>query len=246
MKPLHWIEPTAPAEYFPAPATALRDPDGLLAAGGDLSPARLLAAYRHGIFPWYNAGEPILWWCPDPRAVLYPAELHISRSLARNLRRGYFSFSLDQDFAGVIAACAATPRRGQPGTWITAEMQAAYRELHALGHAHSLEVWQNEALAGGVYGVAVGRMFFGESMFSRARDASKAALVVLLRQLAQWGFPLLDCQIASPHLASLGSRLIPREAFLRTLATYCPQAGPARWVLDPAIAIPEARHGLSG
>jgi len=246
MKPLHWIEPGAPPESFPDPATALRDPDGLLAAGGDLSPARLLAAYRRGIFPWYNAGEPILWWCPDPRAVLYPGELHVSRSLARTLRRDCFRYTLDQDFAGVIDGCAQAPRRGQPGTWITADMRAAYLTLHRLGHAHSLEVWQNKTLVGGVYGVAVGRVFFGESMFSRARDASKAALVMLVRQLARWGFALLDCQVASPHLTSLGSRLIPRRDFLAALDDFCPQPGPAAWILEPANGTPEAAHGLSG
>lgn len=246
MKPLHWIEPDEPPECFPDPVSALRDPDGLLAAGGDLSPARLLAAYRRGIFPWYNAGEPILWWCPDPRAVLYPAELHISRSLARTLRRSRFSFTLDRDFAGVIDGCAQTPRRGQPGTWINPAMHSAYRRLHALGHAHSLEVWQNGILVGGVYGVAVGRVFFGESMFSRARDASKAALVVLLCQLPRWGFPLLDCQVASPHLTSLGSRLIPRSDFLAVLDACCPQPGPTTWTLDSTSRTPEAAHGLSG
>lgn len=226
---LDWIPPDAAPDSFPDTAHALRDPDGLLAAGGDLSPARLLAAYRRGIFPWYSPGQPILWWCPDPRAVLFTDRVHVSRRLARVLRQQRFTLSMDRAFGEVVAVCARVPRRGQDSTWITEEMQAAYRILHEQGHAHSVEVWQNETLVGGLYGVAVGRVFFGESMFSRVSDASKIALVSLARQLARWGFPLVDCQVASAHLERLGARGIPRTEFLALLGELCPQPGPAAW-----------------
>lgn len=233
MTTLHWIQPDDPPDAFPDPAAALHDPDGLLAAGGDLAPARLLAAYRRGIFPWYTEGQPVLWWCPDPRAVLFPQELYVSHRLARTLRRAGFTVTFDRAFDAVIAACSAPRRTREPGgTWITGDMQEAYRRLHRQGHAHSVEVWQNGVLAGGLYGVSVGRIFFGESMFSARRDASKIALVRLVRQLAAWDFPLLDCQINSAHLSNLGSRLIPRAEFKALLDRYCELDGPAIWVFD--------------
>ena len=200
---------------FPPPEAA--GSDGLLAVGGDLEPERLLLAYSQGIFPWYDEGLPILWHSPDPRMVLLPRELHVSRSLARTLRRGTFALTLDRAFARVIEACAETPRRRGEGTWITREMRAAYLRLHELGFAHSAEAWREGELAGGVYGVALGGCFFGESMFRRRPDASKAALCALVRQLERWGFGLFDCQMPTPHLAALGAREWPRSRFLRHL-----------------------------
>ncbi len=188
---------------------------GLLAVGGDLSPERLLAAYREGIFPWYGDGEPILWWSPDPRFVLFPDELHVSRSMRQFLKKGIVRITFDRDFRGVISACRG-PRPGQDGTWITAEMREAYCVLHDLGYAHSVEVWQGEELAGGLYGVSLGRAFFGESMFSAIPNASKAALITLVAQLRERGFDLIDCQVDTAHLAGLGARPIPRRTF-RTL-----------------------------
>jgi leucyl/phenylalanyl-tRNA--protein transferase len=210
------IAPGDPPDSFPDPAAALVDPPGLLCAGGDLSPARLLAAYRRGIFPWFEQGQPILWWSPDPRAVLYVSELRISRSLRRTLRSGRYRTSIDADFPGVVRGCAAT--RGRDDTWITPAMEAAYRSLHALGHAHSVETWEGDTLVGGLYGVCIGRVFFGESMFAARTDASKVALARLVQHLATLAIPLVDCQVASPHLASLGSRLLPREQFLAQLS----------------------------
>ncbi|MGH8413772.1 MAG: leucyl/phenylalanyl-tRNA--protein transferase [Gammaproteobacteria bacterium] len=197
---------------------ALRHPDGLLAVGGDLSAERLLHAYRHGIFPWYSEGQPILWWSPDPRMVLFPGKFHTSHSLRKRLRHGGFDASFDTAFSEVVAACAA-PRRNQvePGTWITPTMQAAYAELHRLGHAHSLEIRMNGELAGGLYGVALGGVFFAESMFSRRTSASKIALACLARQLQSWKFGLIDCQVYSNHLARLGGVSIPRAEFLKLL-----------------------------
>ncbi len=200
---------------FPPPEAA--EPDGLLAVGGDLEPERLLLAYAQGIFPWYDEGLPILWHSPDPRMVLLPHELHVSRSLARTLRRKTFALTLDGAFARVIAACAETPRRRGEGTWITPEMRAAYLRLHEQGFAHSAEAWREGELAGGVYGVALGGCFFGESMFARRSDASKAAFATLVRQIERWGFDLLDCQMPSSHLARLGAREWPRPRFLRHL-----------------------------
>ena len=212
MPPIPWLDPDDPAAPFPDPETALRDPDGLLAAGGDLRPERLLAAYRRGIFPWFSDEQPILWWSPDPRAVLDPAAPKVSRSLAKTLRNGGFEVALDRDFDAVIAACAE-PRDGQDGTWITAPMNLAYRELHRLGHAHAVSVRRDGELVGGLYGLAIGHAFFGESMFSRARDASKVALVHLCRHLHAEGFGLIDCQMMTPHIASLGARFMPRREF---------------------------------
>lgn len=214
------------AHEFPPLATALSEPNGLLAVGGDLAPERLLAAYRRGIFPWYSPGEPILWWSPDPRMVLFPAEFKVSRSLGRTLRRGGYEVRLDTAFARVIAACAQTPRRGQHGTWIVPEMQAAYRRLHELGLAHSVETWVDGELVGGLYGIALGRMFYGESMFSWRSDASKIAVAHLARYLERLGFGMVDCQMHTAHLASLGAREIPRDNFIARLDALV-AAGPA-------------------
>ena len=208
-----WLDRETP---FPALESALREPNGLLAVGGDLSPKRLLDAYRRGIFPWFAAGDPILWWSPDPRMVLLPAELKISRSLAKALRNRRYEVRVDHDFDAVIRACAA-PREGQPETWITPEMRAAYRRLHSLGHAHSVETWIEGELVGGLYGVALGRAFFGESMFTRSRDASKIALAHLVERLRAAGYGLIDCQMRTAHLTSLGAREIPRAEFARRL-----------------------------
>ncbi len=201
---------------FPPPERALIEPNGLLALGGDLSCKRLIQAYSKGIFPWFNQDEPILWWSPDPRMVLFPAELKISRSLRKALQKHDYQISADRSFDQVIAACAA-PRRHQGGTWINSGMIKAYRELHRTGHAHSVETWIDGKLAGGLYGVALGRAFFGESMFSRTTNASKIAFVHLVKQLAHWRFGIIDCQMKTAHLASLGAREIPRTQFTRII-----------------------------
>jgi leucyl/phenylalanyl-tRNA--protein transferase len=213
---------------FPPLNKALREPNGLLAAGGDLTAKRLLAAYRHGCFPWYQDGQPLLWWSPDPRTVLLPDELHVSRSLSKCLRQQRFKVTFDRDFAAVIQACAA-PRSYSDGTWITGEMQTAYQELHALGHAHSVEVWLDDQLVGGLYGLAIGRLFFGESMFSRADNASKVGFVTLCQQLHQWDFVLIDCQMPTDHLHSLGARTISRDAFANYLKQYLDLPSLADW-----------------
>ena len=212
MKTITWLSPQDAPEWFPPLEQALEEPCGLLAAGGDLSPERLIAAYRGGIFPWYSPGQPVLWWSPDPRAVLFPEEFHCSRSLAKTLRNGGFSYSMDRDFGAVIDGCAA-PRAASPGTWITSDMRAAYLELYRLGHAHSIEICRGAELVGGLYGVRLGGVFFGESMFSRARDASKAALAHLVALCRRNSLAVIDCQLPSRHLTSLGSRTIPRSQF---------------------------------
>ena len=223
------------AHLFPPVAKALSEPNGLLAAGGDLSPQRLLAAYRRGIFPWFSAGEPLLWWSPDPRMVLFPDELKISRSLAKTLRNADYEVRLDSAFGEVIRACARKPRAGQSGTWITPEMQQAYRELHRLGYAHSVETWIAGKLVGGLYGIAIGWAFYGESMFADARDASKIALAHLCAYLKLRGFGIIDCQMETRHLASLGARPIPRCDFAARLEALCAHGDAAgRW---PAAAI---------
>lgn len=204
----------APADDFPPVEQALDDPNGLLAAGGGLSVGRLLDAYARGIFPWFSEGDPVLWWCPDPRMVLPTDAVHISRSLRRRLRRNDYEFTFDRAFAQVLRACAM-PRKRDTGTWLVPAMITAYERLHAIGVAHSVEIWRNGELAGGLYGVALGRMFFGESMFTRQTDASKMALVLLSRQLARWQFPWIDCQMRTEHLATLGAVEIPRRAFVR-------------------------------
>ena len=230
---ISWLGVDTP---FPPVASALKEPNGLLAVGGDLSSHRLLDAYRHGIFPWYSDGDPILWWSPNPRMVLAPDELRITRSLAKTLRNRSYEVRFDTAFDDVLRGCAA-PRSGQPGTWITAEMRAAYRRLHELGYAHSAETWVDGNLAGGLYGVAIGYAFFGESMFSRNRDASKIAFVHLVRRLAAEGYRLIDCQMHTAHLASLGAREIPRVEFARRLEDLVdyPQP-PGRWLPEPAAS----------
>lgn len=230
MTRLVWLSARDRPTAFPDPETALLEPNGLLAAGGDLSPERLLYAYRHGIFPWYEAGQPILWWSPEPRAVLRPDALKVSRSLRRSLRRAGFEYSADRAFAEVMAGCAA-PRHYTSGTWITTEMRDAYQRLHTLGWAHSIEVWKDARLVGGLYGLHIGEVFFGESMFSRATDASKAALVQLVRHLAG-RLVLIDCQQATSHLTRLGAVTIPRREFLATLQAACdPPGEPGSWTL---------------
>jgi len=231
-----WIDPAEPGQTFPDVSLALREPDGLLAVGGDLSPERLLAAYRRGIFPWYNDEQPILWWSPDPRTVLYPAALKVSRSLRKTLNRGVFTVTMDRSFDAVVGACAA-PRAGNSGTWITREMAAAYGRLHTLGFAHSVECWREERLVGGLYGVAIGRAFFGESMFSRESDASKVAFCHLVRQLGAWDFGLIDCQVYSAHLASLGAEEIPRSRFARCLDILCDSGQDRQWEFEPNLLL---------
>ena len=211
-----WLDPHAAHSPFPPLATALTDPNGLLAAGGDLSPQRLIEAYRNGIFPWFNQGEPILWWSPDPRMVLIPGELKISRSLSKVLKKGAYEIRFDSAFVEVMQACAV-PRKRQAGTWIHPDMIAAYTVLHQMGLAHSVETWIDGELAGGLYGIALGRMFFGESMFSRVPDASKIAFVHLVKQLERWNFGMIDCQMKTTYLASFGAREIPREEFSQKL-----------------------------
>jgi len=201
---------------FPAVTQALRSPNGLLAAGGDLTTVRLLEAYRHGIFPWFSEGEPILWWSPDPRMVLFPEEFKVSHSLRKTLRNSLHEVRFDSRFEQVMRACAA-PREGASGTWIHEEMIAAYCELHRLGYAHSVETWMDGELVGGLYGMALGRMFYGESMFSQRSNASKIALAHLTAQLKRWNFGMIDCQMNTPHLASLGAREIPRNEFIARL-----------------------------
>ena len=213
----------------------MRDPNGLLAAGADLSPRRLIDAYAHGIFPWYGDDDPILWWSPDPRMVLYLDELHVSRSLRRVIRSGRFDVRFDTAFPAVMRACGE-PRPDQAGTWITQEMLAAYERLWQLGYAHSIESWADGELAGGLYGVAIGRMFFGESMFARKSDASKVALAATVRQLSRWGFRVIDCQMSTEHLASLGAREIPRAEFLRQVRGLVRQpAAPAPRKADAGL-----------
>ncbi len=216
MNNITWLSADDPPDRFPPVDQALDEPAGLIAAGGDLSPERLVAAYERGIFPWYSSGQPVLWWSPDPREVLVPADLKVSRSLAKTLRNGGFEVHLDRDSAAVIAACAGA-RDGETGTWITAEMQGAYIELHRRGIAHSVETWRDGKLCGGLYGVQVRQVFCGESMFSRERDASKVALAGLVAAAPERGVGLIDCQLASRHLRSLGSRPIARADFVALL-----------------------------
>ena len=223
---LAWLELGEP---FPPVERALRNPNGLLAAGGDLSAGRLLDAYRHGIFPWYSGAEPLLWWSPDPRMVLYCDELKVSRSLAKSARNKGYEVRIDTCFSKILDSCSE-PRRGESGTWLGRDMKAAYLALHHAGCAHSFETWLGDDLVGGLYGVTIGRMFYGESMFSRETDASKVALVSLVGFLRERKFPLVDCQMHTPLLASLGAREIPRRSFLRALATLVDYAEPAgKW-----------------
>ncbi|MGH1450896.1 MAG: leucyl/phenylalanyl-tRNA--protein transferase [Pseudomonadaceae bacterium] len=226
MPQLTWLRPDSLA--FPPHHRALAEPEGLLAAGGDLSPERLLSAYAQGIFPWYQDGQPLLWWSPNPRTILYPARLHVSRSMQKFMRRTDLVITLDRSFAEVISACAQ-PRTYTDGTWITAEMQRAYCHLHQLGHAHSVEVWDGAELVGGLYGVALGKVFFGESMFSRRSNASKAAFIFLVRHLQSWGYELIDCQMPTDHLFSLGAESISREAFVDQLQRLGPGQTADHW-----------------
>ncbi|ROO32362.1 leucyl/phenylalanyl-tRNA--protein transferase [Salinisphaera orenii] len=231
---VYWLDPNTPDGAFPDPELALDQPNGLLAMGGDLSPQRLRRAYAQGIFPWYNPEESILWWCPHPRTVFQTDHIHVSRRLKRTLARADYAVTLDRDFNNVVLGCAGT-RDGNPGTWLGPEMRAAYAKLHALGDAHSIEVWRDGRLIGGLYGVALGRMFFGESMFSRERDASKIALVWLGRQLQAWGFPLIDGQVGSAHLYRMGAVDLPRSKFLKLVRTERARPGPAspwRFTID--------------
>jgi leucyl/phenylalanyl-tRNA---protein transferase len=224
----------APGARFPPVERALARPDGLLAAGGDLSVATLVRAYRHGIFPWFNQGDPILWWSPDPRMVLRCDEFHVSRTLRRKLKRRDVRVSFDEAFVEVVEACAA-PREEDGGTWLVADMQAAYRAMHVEGLAHSVEVWRGDRLVGGLYGVALGRMFFGESMVSREPDGSKIAMAWLAAQLLDWEMPLIDCQMATPHLASLGARGVARRQFTSWVAALTSQPGPGEWRFDSGL-----------
>lgn len=219
MKSVTWLSPQDAPEWFPPLEQALDEPSGLLAAGGDLSPERLLAAYRRGIFPWYSPGQPVLWWSPDPRTVLFPEDFHLSRSLAKSIRNKGLQVTVNETFEAVIDACAA-PRAHSPGTWITPEMRRAYVRLHRLGFAHSIEVRHGTQLAGGLYGVRLGGMFFGESMFSAERDASKIALAHLVMMCPHNSIAVIDCQLASRHLASLGARPIPRARFQALLSRW--------------------------
>ena len=219
MKTVTWLSPQDAPEWFPPLEQALDEPAGLLAAGGDLSPQRLLAAYRRGIFPWYSPGQPVLWWSPDPRTVLFPHEFHRSKSLDKTIRNKGFRVIVNESFDAVIDACAA-PRDRSPGTWITPEMRQAYLRLHRLGYAHSLEVRRGAQLAGGLYGVRLGGVFFGESMFSAERDGSKVALAHLVMMCAHNSIAVIDCQLASRHLSSLGARSIPRAHFQALLLRW--------------------------
>lgn len=225
---LHWL-PADPRAPFPPAEQALRDPDGLLAAGGDLHPQRLLNAYRHGIFPWFNDEQPILWWSPDPRTVFDTDGVHLARRFRRSLRGSGWVVRADTAFARVLDACAMQPRPGQDGTWITDDMRAAYLDLHRLGHAHSIEVYDGDSpdaeLVGGLYGVAVGRMFFGESMVSRVSGGSKTALAALAYRLRQWGWPLIDAQVENPHLLRMGAMPMPRAGFLARIGALTAQPG---------------------
>jgi leucyl/phenylalanyl-tRNA--protein transferase len=234
MSSLRWLSPADAPDDFPSPHAALARPNGLLAAGGDLSPERLLAAYRRGIFPWYEQGQPILWWCPDPRAVLRPRELKISRSLRRSIIKGGFEVTIDTAFDRVVRACAA-PRRYASATWITPDMSDAYGLLHRLGWAHSFETWGAGQLVGGVYGVAIGRVFFGESMFSRVTDASKVGLAAMVEHLQTRSFELIDCQVPSQHLRSLGATNMSRADFVAVLDVLCePRGEPGTWAARAA------------
>jgi len=223
-----------PADPFPPVDQALDNPDGLLAAGASLSTRRLLDAYRHGIFPWFSDGDPILWWSPDPRTVLRPSRVHGSHSLRKRLRKEAFMITVDRAFAGVLDGCAA-PRGDDAGTWLSQAMRRAYIALHAAGFAHSIEVWMDGELAGGIYGVAIGRMFFGESMFTRRTDASKIAMLRLAAQLDRWSFPLIDCQLETPHLLSLGAEPMPRRRFVAEVAQLVKEPAPG-WVMDADLA----------
>jgi len=228
MTQIPWLNPAN--TIFPAPSMALREPNGLLAVGGELSPERILAAYRQGIFPWFNPGDPILWWSPNPRTVIFPSQLHISKSLRKLLRAGTYNVTFDHCFSDVMRACAE-PRRHSDGTWISEEIIAGYTALHNRGFAHSVEVWCDQKLVGGLYGMALGKVFFGESMFSRADNASKVGFSHLVNQLLAWNFQVIDCQVANDHLFRLGAVEIPREDFQQLLLNSVNKTAnyPANW-----------------
>ena len=232
-----WLSPGDPPDRFPPVALALREPDGLLAAGGDLSKDRLLHAYRHGIFPWYDEGQPLLWWSPDPRCVFMAGDFHVSRRLQRECRRSAAELRFNTAFSDVVAACAG-PRRSQQGTWITPAMKRAYRDLHDCGWAHSIEVWQAGKLVGGLYGLMIGTAFFGESMFSLQANAPKIALRYVTGLLDSGALTVLDCQVVSSHLTRLGARIIPRAEFVRDLASACD--GPRPYAGWPDTGLPVA------
>ena len=239
---LYWLDPNQPEGDFPDPSLALDEPNGLLAMGGDLSPQRLRRAYANGIFPWYNPEESILWWCPNPRTVLPTDGIHISRRFRRTLAKADYAVTLDRDFNGVIQHCAEV-RQGNPGTWLGPEMRAAYQQLHLEGDAHSIEIWRQGRLIGGLYGLALGHMFYGESMFSLERDASKIAMVWLARQLHAWHYPLIDGQVGSDHLYRMGAVDIAREDFLSIIdATAHQPAPPSPWRFD--IDAPQPEHHM--
>jgi len=223
-----------PADPFPPVDQALDNPDGLLAAGGSLSTRRLVEAYRRGIFPWFSEGDPILWWSPDPRTVLHPARIHVSHSLRKRLRQQAFAVTIDRAFARVLDGCAS-PRADDTGTWLSPQMRRAYTALHQAGVAHSIEVWMDGELAGGIYGVALGLMFYGESMFTRRTDASKIAMVRLAEQLDRWAFPLIDCQLETDHLVSLGAEPMPRRRFIAEVEQLVKQPAPV-WVIADDLA----------
>jgi leucyl/phenylalanyl-tRNA--protein transferase len=228
-----WLAAKDPPSSFPSVSRALQEPDGLLAAGGDLSPERLLYAYSHGIFPWYEDGQPLLWWSPDPRCAFLPGDYHVSRRLRRELLGADVEVRVNTAFAEVVRGCAA-PRRSEQGTWITPDMIAAYQHLHELGWAHSIEIWQADKLIGGLYGLTIGKIFFGESMFSICSNASKIALLYLARRLQAGDFDILDCQVVSSHLLGLGARIIPRSDFIEALESACGDPVPySGWPDDP-------------
>ncbi len=228
------LDPTKPRQAFPRTNNALQEPDGLLAIGGCLSPERLINAYRHGIFPWFNAEDPILWWSPDPRLVLRPETIKISRSLRKILNREEYVITFDRAFDRVIQACAS-PGNKRNESWITDSMSTAYSELHRLHFAHSVEAWYQSELAGGLYGVAIGQVFFGESMFFRRSNASKAAFAVLAKNLTNWGYALIDCQVHTNHLESFGAKNICRDNFIRLIDKHCPRTvSNGAWISDPS------------
>jgi len=231
MQQPYWLDPHP--VLFPPTQLALQEPDGLLAVGGALTPEWLLNAYSLGIFPWFNPGDPICWWSPNPRSILYTDQIKVRRSLVKTLRKQTFKVTLDTQFKKIMQNCAKTPRPGQDGTWITDEMLTAYEQLHEMGHAHSVEVWANETLVGGLYGVSIGKVFFGESMFSHQADASKIALVALCQQLKAWGFRIIDTQVETEHLKSMGAQLVHREFFESLLQQDTQKAfTPQKWQFD--------------
>lgn len=224
-----WLQHSS--DPFPPIDQAIDDPNGLLAAGGSLSKERLIDAYRSGIFPWYSPGEPILWWSPDPRCVVIPDQIHISRSMRKRLKKKDYTVVFDRNFSGVMDACSA-PRKDAEGTWISDQMKLAYNALHKEGVAHSVEVYINDELVGGLYGLSMGKLFFGESMFSRAKDTSKIAFILMVEQLQKWGYALIDCQVSNDHLFSLGAIEISREEFQLYLDRYIDSPSPSNWQFD--------------